>query len=115
MSATADCASFVLLGALRLVMPELLAIVAPERFGVEFVSGESAPYAQVQPGRDLSLESDDHGFGFGPAFGVLPDYVVDIGQVVDGADGHNQRVIVNYCLLEFVLWVELYNVWSFGG
>ena len=60
-------------------MPELMAAVAPEGFGVELVGWEGAPYPKIQLGRDFPLECDDHGFGFGLAFGVLPDYVIARG------------------------------------
>ena len=63
------------------MVPELLAVEAPERFGVEPVGCVSTPYPKMDFGRDSPFEGDDHGFGLGSVFVALPFCVVDVGQV----------------------------------
>ena len=65
------------------MVPKFLAVEAPERFGVEPVGWEGAPYPEIDFGGDFPLEGDYHCFGFGTTLAVLPDCVVDVGQIDD--------------------------------
>lgn len=79
-ASTAYCTSLQC-GALSLVMPEPLAVEAPQRFLVEFFGIEDPPYAEVDFGWDGSCEGEEDCLGVLTSLAGLPDSLLDIWEI----------------------------------
>ena len=79
-ASTAHCASL-LCGALGLVMPVPLAVVAAQRLWVVSFGGECPPYAQIYFGRDGSQEGDENCRRVVTSFADLTNSLVGVLEV----------------------------------